>query len=1118
MSLFESGNCTIENDIIRTQWINRILQYSDTSIKYVSIATTPNGDLVCISSISNQYTNYFFGLKKNGRPYFLIDDQESCFTTTTTDQSRTEGSIFAIKLDSTSNVDKDKEYIISFGNGNTNFELYDFDNNEVYKEDGKTFFGTKSIYSEKATIFKLDTEENYYIITIAGQNTNNQMQNYFVFKLLFNNLNITAYSPIIKRVNKASGDIVTSSCYETENHFIICFLFYSQYTIFVYNYDLTQKATIKINSNLLSKTTFYKCVHFTGEVGAFIYLDNDKNFTVQFKEFIPNTIGDYFNSTSKLKINTKDNYATSTKLCDMIKLNDKKLLFTLITSDFNEFNIFIINNYVDEKLKIRHYVIKNYNLYGFQIKEELSLTIYNGLISLVFGGYNSISTLASLIIFSYPNSTDFSIDITDNFTSFKNPIIKIYEKCIIENNIFGYIFAGYKVYNFTKGLKLLDFQNQEEIEKNSSLSNITDIELNVTNEVNIEGERIEYGMLASEPEYDIYNQYTTDIDNNYCGNDDCNDEKDYFTRKLYFGRVSYLDITFDLNIIGKDCNIGCIVCIKDNDKTCLLCESFFEELSDGRKKCHGEISQTTMTKTTISIPETQEVVPTTELEINTTILLIEVSSIPTTITNEIESTHPNIETSNLSIESTNPNIETTFLNIESTNPNIETSILSIESTNPKIETAILSIQSTNINIETSILSIQSTNSIIETSILSIQSTNSIIETSILSIQSTNSIIETTILTIQSTNINIETSILSIQSTNPIIETSILNIESTNLKIESTNPNIETTILNIETTILKNDNDKKCTNEEILANKCSEGKISVNQIDDIKNILLKSNKTNENSIIKTENVIMQLSTVETQKNSDDPDISSIDLGECENLLKDANNIPREDNLIIFKTDIKTEDLSATYVVYEIYHPYSLEKLNLSVCNDVQISVSVPVKLNGDIELLVNSLSESGYDLFNENDSFYNDICAIYTSENGTDMLLSDRKKDIYEVGQNQSMCQIGCSFQSYNITTKKAKCDCSVSEEKIISLNIDDQLSKKEILDSFYNTLTNSNFHVLKCFKLIINFANIMKNYGEILMSTLFIIFIFLVIIYIFNGQKQIVNYIDLIINQKMQII
>ena len=42
-------------------------------------------------------------------------------------------------------------------------------------------------------------------------------------------------------------------------------------------------------------------------------------------------------------------------------------------------------------------------------------------------------------------------------------------------------------------------------------------------------------------------------------------------------------------------------------------------------------------------------------------------------------------------------------------------------------------------------------------------------------------------------------------------------------------------------------------------------------------------------------------------------------------------------------------------------------------------------------LYNELKDLGYNLFDSNDKFYNDICIPYTSPNGTDILLSDRKK-------------------------------------------------------------------------------------------------------------------------------
>ena len=320
---------------------------------------------------------------------------------------------------------------------------------------------------------------------------------------------------------------------------------------------------------------------------------------------------------------------------------------------------------------------------------------------------------------------------------------------------------------------------------------------------------------------------------------------------------------------------------------------------------------------------------------------------------------------------------------------------------------------------------------------------------------------------------------------------------------------DTNFQKVEENIKVND----CKNEKLINNKCSNNKININQVSQIKQNLL-NNYTKENTIIRIENIIIQLSTIEDQKNSDYPDISNIDLGECETLLKQSNNISMYSSLIIFKSDIKTEDLSSTYVFYEIYDPIDLKKLDLSVCNSAQISINVPATLNSDVELLVKSLSDSGYNIFNENDSFYQDICATYTSVNGTDILLSDRKKDIYETGQSQAICQIGCEFQNYNSITKKAKCDCSVAIKTIEEVHIDNLFHKKEISRSFYQTLSNSNFRVLKCYKLLFNISKLVKNLGEILMTIFFFIYIASIVIYFIIGQKKLHKYINSILKMK----
>ena len=64
----------------------------------------------------------------------------------------------------------------------------------------------------------------------------------------------------------------------------------------------------------------------------------------------------------------------------------------------------------------------------------------------------------------------------------------------------------------------------------------------------------------------------------------------------------------------------------------------------------------------------------------------------------------------------------------------------------------------------------------------------------------------------------------------------------------------------------------------------------------------------------------------------------------------------------------------------------------------------------------------------NNSFYQDICAQYTSVNGTDVLLSDRKKHFFN--DTQTACQKDCKYSEYSAETKFLKCECSINKEEI----------------------------------------------------------------------------------------
>ena len=316
-------------------------------------------------------------------------------------------------------------------------------------------------------------------------------------------------------------------------------------------------------------------------------------------------------------------------------------------------------------------------------------------------------------------------------------------------------------------------------------------------------------------------------------------------------------------------------------------------------------------------------------------------------------------------------------------------------------------------------------------------------------------------------------------------------------------------------IVENENEIFCSVNEVINDTCTEGKMNLSDLDTIKNYLKSRGKGDEDSTIKTlktRNVIIQFGSLYEQ-DTNNKEVSNIDLGECEQELRTVYNISDNISLIAYKVDIKNSDSTATYVQYEVYDPITNNQLNMSICNEMKITIDTPVDIGNKIEELYNSLSDSGYNLFNSEDSFYQDICTTYTTENETDMILSDRKKDIYSLSEDVSLCQIGCTLKSYNSETKKAKCNCDIEDtsSSIKDLDIDSLFNKDEIKQSFYDTLSNSNFRVLKCYKLVFSYK-ILKNICEIFMSIITILFLgfnsFSYIIY----EQKIKSYILNVIN------
>ena len=175
-----------------------------------------------------------------------------------------------------------------------------------------------------------------------------------------------------------------------------------------------------------------------------------------------------------------------------------------------------------------------------------------------------------------------------------------------------------------------------------------------------------------------------------------------------------------------------------------------------------------------------------------------------------------------------------------------------------------------------------------------------------------------------------------------------------------------------------------------------------------------------------------------------------------------------------------------------------KLNLSLCKETDINLYFPIELNSDTHQLYEDLQNYGYDLFNINDRFYQDICTPYETENGTDIILSDRINDLYYANNNLTVCQDNCEYSEYISETKLLKCKCNVNME---SIDYEDskKFTPKKIYESFYEVLKYSNYKIIKCYNLIFQGNPFKSNTGSKIVLIFFIFYSCFLIIFLFKG-------------------
>ena len=231
------------------------------------------------------------------------------------------------------------------------------------------------------------------------------------------------------------------------------------------------------------------------------------------------------------------------------------------------------------------------------------------------------------------------------------------------------------------------------------------------------------------------------------------------------------------------------------------------------------------------------------------------------------------------------------------------------------------------------------------------------------------------------------------------------------------------------------------------------------------------------------LIYTITTTSNQnKNYKNKNLTTINLGECEVKLKEKYNISLNDSLYIFKIDVYLDNMKIPKIEYEVFFPINdniFTKLNLSICKNININISIPV------DLPLNQIDE-----YNASSGLYNDLCYTLTTEKGTDKILKDRQNDF--IKNNMTVCEENCEFIYYDTELNKTTCSCSVKEE--IPLLSEIKINTKIFFSNFMNTNNFANFKLIKCNHLLFNMKDIFNNSANYLMLriiTLSIITIFI---------------------------
>ena len=588
-SAINSGECSVDNEIIKIQWLNTIIPFAEYGFEFVSAATFLNEDLILEAIKYNSEKRYFYGLRKNGN--IFIENSTMKITDNNDIDSDPYFNIFTV-FSNTENINEKKEYLVFISNKKNKIELYDLDNSQAFTQEIPSPWSSISNYK----YMSIKIEESGNIYTIFAITKSSQF-----YLLKFNVINSATLEPNLQILSSSNPYDQTgkmTSCFGTLSLKIIClYLDNSDYNMIAFNYNLDKEIISNLDSST-STNNFFKCVHVRGNIGGFLIFS--ENFPkIYFKEYINGN----FEALNDVTLNYKykeDQFKDAFEYNDFIKISDNKISFIGFMNEIGY--LFVVLLHIIEPnndIVIRYYSMDLEQLYSLKIVKDLKAHNYNNYISLIFNSEyiqepSKDKYSIHFLIFGYPSATDTIIDLEEYIINHDNINVykfeaNLFESALIDNNIFGYVLSAIKILSI-EGCEMFDITLQpknEPLNTNYILEEDEIIKLILLDKYKPFNCQIKYSVSATELNYEkskefpIYEEIkTNDIFN-----------EDFYNEKIdtYQGKTGLYNIQLIYNLShvceGEDNCKMCSIYLNKTMANCLICKYDSQILGKKEKVC-----------------------------------------------------------------------------------------------------------------------------------------------------------------------------------------------------------------------------------------------------------------------------------------------------------------------------------------------------------------------------------------------------------------------------------------------------------------------------------------------------------------------------------------------------